>query len=159
MADATFRLDRDEVLRRLRGYTHKATQARARTLTKALVFAKASIVSLSPSGASKGGLRRSWGIFTDTPRWTWGAVRSSKPYAIHVEHGTRPHWPPVAALKPWARNVLGDERLAFVVARAISIRGTRGYGMVNRTMPKIPPLLAAFGAVEIKRLEAELGDQ
>lgn len=46
-------------------------------------------------------------------------------YALYVERGTRPHWPPVEALKPWARRVLHDESAAFLVARAISKRGTK----------------------------------
>lgn len=45
-------------------------------------------------------------------------------YASFVEYGTRPHFPPVDALRDWAARVLGDERLAFVVARAIARRGT-----------------------------------
>ncbi|QOR55526.1 MAG: hypothetical protein UMS36scaffold28_16 [Phage 59_13] len=45
-------------------------------------------------------------------------------YASFVEFGTRPHFPPVDALRDWAARVLGDERLAFVVARAIARRGT-----------------------------------
>jgi len=46
-------------------------------------------------------------------------------YASFVEFGTRPHFPPVDALKDWAAAKLGDEGLAFPVARAIGERGTR----------------------------------
>jgi hypothetical protein len=51
-------------------------------------------------------------------------VVANADYALFVELGTRPHFPPVDALKPWAEKKLGDENLAFVVARAISRRGT-----------------------------------
>jgi hypothetical protein len=46
-------------------------------------------------------------------------------YAAAVEFGSRPHFPPVDALKDWAAKKLGDEGLAFVVARSISQKGTR----------------------------------
>ena len=46
-------------------------------------------------------------------------------YAAAVELGTKPHFPPVAPLALWAKRVLGDERLGFVIARAIAERGTR----------------------------------
>jgi HK97 gp10 family phage protein len=52
-------------------------------------------------------------------------VTANVKYASYVEFGTRPHWPPVDALKDWAAKKLGDESLAFVVARAISRRGTK----------------------------------
>ena len=45
-------------------------------------------------------------------------------YAAYVEFGTRPHFPPVDALRDWAAKKLGDENLAFPVARAIGARGT-----------------------------------
>src|SRR3990167_10764904 len=44
-------------------------------------------------------------------------------YAPWVEFGTRPHFPPVAALETWARR--HGFSSAYVLARAISKRGTR----------------------------------
>jgi len=70
-----------------------------------------------------------------------GRVGSGKqaPYARFVEEGTRPHFPPVGALRLWAGRVLGDERLAFVVARAISRRGSRGRFMFRNAWRQIAP--------------------
>jgi HK97 gp10 family phage protein len=51
-------------------------------------------------------------------------VAGSK-YASFVEYGTRPHFPPVAALEPWAALKLGSAGLAYAVARKIAIRGTK----------------------------------
>lgn len=45
-------------------------------------------------------------------------------YGFYVEKGTSPHWPPRGPIELWAKRVLGDEKLAFVVARAIAERGT-----------------------------------
>lgn len=51
-------------------------------------------------------------------------VVANADYAAYVEFGSRPHWPPVDALKGWAQKKLGDESLAFVVARGIAQNGT-----------------------------------
>lgn len=65
-----------------------------------------------------------------TPAGVLGIVGSSQPSALFVELGTRPHMPPVAAIEPWVRAVLGIrepkevKRVAFLVARKISEEGT-----------------------------------
>ena len=46
-------------------------------------------------------------------------------YAPYVEFGTRPHFPPLSALQPWARRHGFGPAGAFLVARAIARRGTR----------------------------------
>ncbi|HOX22928.1 MAG TPA: HK97 gp10 family phage protein [Elusimicrobiales bacterium] len=58
-----------------------------------------------------------------------GEVGSGVVYTSVVEEGRNP-WPgamppPSGDLRTWARRKLGDERLAFVVARAIKRRGFR----------------------------------
>lgn len=51
-------------------------------------------------------------------------------HAPPVEHGSRPHWPPRGPLELWVRRKLGISEarevrsVAFVIARAISRRGT-----------------------------------
>lgn len=52
-----------------------------------------------------------------------GVVGSNVTYAPFVEFNTRPHWPPFAALEVWAQR---HHTTAFLVARAISRRGTIG---------------------------------
>ncbi len=69
-----------------------------------------------------------------------GEVGSGVVYASVVEEGRNP-WPgamPPADgdLRAWARRKLGDERLAFVVARAIKRRGFRA-------QPYLKPALQA----------------
>jgi len=51
-------------------------------------------------------------------------VGSTANYAAAVEKGTDPHFPPPSALRDWARSVLGDEDLAYPVARSIAENGT-----------------------------------
>lgn len=51
-------------------------------------------------------------------------VFSDVEYAVHVEYGTKAHFPPPSALKGWARrhNMPGME---FIIARSINRRGTK----------------------------------
>ena len=56
-------------------------------------------------------------------------ISSPLVYGTPVEFGSKPHFPPPDALKAWARRKLGDEKLAFVVARAIAKRGTKPNNM------------------------------
>lgn len=55
-----------------------------------------------------------------------GVVASPLKYAIVVEKGRRPgRMPPVAAIELWAKRVIGQSGLGFVIARAIGRRGTK----------------------------------
>lgn len=51
-----------------------------------------------------------------------GYVQASVPYALFVEKGTAPHWPPVGALAGWASRKGIPE---FLVARKIARQGTK----------------------------------
>jgi hypothetical protein len=56
-----------------------------------------------------------------------GSNLSGEVYPAVMEFGRAPgRMPPVEALREWAGRVLGDEGLAYVVARAIGARGIRG---------------------------------
>lgn len=58
-----------------------------------------------------------------------GVVGSNVTYAPYVELGTRPHWPPISALEVWAQR---HHTSAFLVARAISRRGTKAVEYLQR---------------------------
>lgn len=65
-----------------------------------------------------------------TPMGVLGTVGSSQPSATFLELGTKPHMPPVEALIPWVKAVLGVEpkrarSVAFLVARKIARKGTK----------------------------------
>lgn len=56
-------------------------------------------------------------------------VGSNLMYAKPVEHGSKPHWPPLAPIELWVRRKLRvpaarSKSVAFLVARKISRRGT-----------------------------------
>lgn len=63
-------------------------------------------------------------------------VGTNVSYAPHVEFGTRPHFPPLAALQPWARRhgFPPGRQGAFLVALAIARRGTRARRMFQKGM-------------------------
>jgi phage gpG-like protein len=63
------------------------------------------------------------------PTQIQGVVGSNVEYAPFVELGTKPHWPPTGALEVWARR---HGASAFLVARAISRRGTKAVKYLER---------------------------
>ena len=59
-------------------------------------------------------------------------------YGESVEAGTKPHFPPVAPIRHWVERKLGITgkeagSVAFLIARAISKRGTKGAGMFEKS--------------------------
>lgn len=68
----------------------------------------------------------------------WGKVGTNVTYAAFAEFGTRPHWPPVGALQPWAqRHGFGEGlRADFLVRRAIARRGTRAQPYLRPALQK-----------------------
>lgn len=75
-------------------------------------------------------------------------------YAAAVHEGTRPHFPPVDALKPWAKKFLGDEDAAFAVARKIARVGTKATKFLERPLRQ---LAAGMGERIAARVRAGLG--
>lgn len=66
-----------------------------------------------------------------------GQVRSTSPYAWPVEEGSKPHFPPIAPIELWVRRKLqvkeNAKAIAFMIARKISIHGTKAVHMVRDT--------------------------
>ena len=60
-------------------------------------------------------------------------VGSNLKYAPFIEYGTRPHWPPLSALQPWARRhgFPRGRTGAFLVARRIARRGTKALKVLH----------------------------
>jgi len=72
-----------------------------------------------------------------------GAVGSKETYSPYVEYPTRPHWPPLSALEVWAER---HGTTAFLVARAISQRGTKGKKFLGRAIDEgISKVVGFFG--------------
>ncbi len=85
-------------------------------------------------------------------------VGSTLPYAKTVEFGRASGWfPNFDALKVWARRRLGDERLAFVVGRAIKKRGFRAQPYLNPALEEAQPRVQLIFAGRIAQAVGELG--
>ena len=65
-------------------------------------------------------------------------VGTNLKYGRPVEFGSRPHWPPLKALQPWARRhgFPGGKTGAFLVARAISRKGTKPRRYLGKGLTK-----------------------
>jgi hypothetical protein len=55
-------------------------------------------------------------------------------YALFVEFGTLPHWTSVDNLKKWAKDKLGDEKLAYALQRHIALFGTKPHPFIRETL-------------------------
>lgn len=69
-----------------------------------------------------------------------GGLGTSCPYALPVELGSRPHFPPVQPLADWVRAKLGEKdpgearSIAFCIARKIAAHGTKGQHVFKRAL-------------------------
>ena len=85
-------------------------------------------------------------------------------YGVAVRHGTKPHFPPIDALVPWVRKVLGigPERVrqvAFLVARKISREGTKPQPyhieVLDDNLTKVKSIMKA-GAVDFVTIVSDV---
>jgi hypothetical protein len=93
-----------------------------------------------------------------------GHLGSPLVYAEPVEYGSRPHWPPRAPIQAWVRRkfgLAGRELLsvAFLVARAISRRGTRGHFMFQQGFRKAQEVAPRFIGAAVERVAKSLSDR
>lgn len=91
------------------------------------------------------------------PEGALGVVGTAQPHVAYIELGTRPHFPPVAALEDWVRVKFGytkDEQIhsaALAIARKIAARGTLGVGMFHRSFARLQPsLIRIFAAAQVR---------
>lgn len=72
-------------------------------------------------------------------------------YWKYIEHGTRPHWPPVSKILEWIKvkpviprpdrngRIPSQKSLAYLIARKISRVGTEGKPDLKNTVDKVLP--------------------
>jgi hypothetical protein len=109
------------------------------TMTEATMLLEREVKEEVPRGAT--GLTAA-SITSDAwvvPAGVLGVVGSSQPALGFVELGTKPHMPPVKALIPWVRAVLGlsakeAPSVAFLIARKIAKRGTKPQRPLQRVL-------------------------
>lgn len=93
-----------------------------------------------------------------------GAVGTPLQYAVPVELGTKPHFPPVRALADWARQKLGlptseAERVGFLVALKISREGTEGAFMFRKGFESTQPQVERTFFRAATRIRDRLGER
>lgn len=91
-----------------------------------------------------------------------GVVGTPLSYAIPVELGTRPHFPPVDAIEDWVRVKLGitgpeARGVAFAIARKIAARGTQGAFMFQNAMAAAEPELERQARLMVDEIVRQLG--
>jgi phage gpG-like protein len=75
-------------------------------------------------------------------------------YGIYVHEGTRPHFPPVAALEGWASR---HGTNAFAVARGISRNGTKARPFLRDGFNAAVPAIYGYVNVMAAEIQAEMG--
>lgn len=90
-----------------------------------------------------------------------GVVGSPLAYAVPVELGTRPHFPPVDAIEDWVNVKLGisgpeGHRVAYAIARKIAARGTKGAFMVKRAFDAAQPELERQAEILLTAIAGDL---
>jgi hypothetical protein len=114
-------------------------------------------------GLNTGTLRGSITSFEQAlPGNVIGVVGTPLSYAIPVELGTQPHFPPIAAILDWVRTKLGvpeaeAEGVAYRVARKIQHHGTEGVHMFRDGFAATRPQIQALLSRATERVVARLG--
>ncbi len=134
-----------------------------RGVTEANLLIEREVKERTPVGVGGGaGLRGSiHSIERRTPHTVIGVVGTSMNYAVPVELGTKPHFPPVAPIKDWVIAKLGvaadkAEGIAWAVAKKIASKGTEGAEMfttgLNATEPQINRIMHTATARVLERI-------
>jgi hypothetical protein len=135
MIDLSVRIDLRHAYALIERYPEAARAAQISRITEAALMAEQAIKEHTPVGAGPIHLRDT--IFhkinaTGTP--IWGVISTPLAYGEPVEVGTRPHFPPIDPIAHWVEKKIGASgkearSIAFLIARAISRRGTKGAKM------------------------------
>lgn len=106
-----------------------------------------------------GTLRNSWHIEKATQASMTARVgtRLVPHYAPDIEYDTRPHRPPIAPLKLWAKRKLHNEAAAYPIARKIARRGTTGRHIFVKGINDASNVLEQEIARAAKAIENEWG--
>ena len=92
-----------------------------------------------------------------------GLVSTSVQYAVPVELGTRPHFPPIQPLIDWVRAKLAVQEeatargIAFAIARKISVRGTEAQRPFGRVFQAQEEQVRGIFDAAVGRIAARLG--
>jgi len=93
-----------------------------------------------------GRLRSSWRfkVYPESAR-ILGEEYTDLNYAKYVEEGAKPHWPPSDPLQTWAKYKFKldwkeAKQAAYLIGRAISVKGTKAVKMLENAVNEVRPL-------------------
>ncbi len=114
-------------------------------------FAQRKAMEYTP--VDTGNLRARWSseVHYDA-RPMYAEVGNIVDYKDYVEHDTRPHWPPIAAVTPWAHR---HGMIPFLVARAISRYGTKGAHMAQKALEDLKAKISDFLSDIVEDIKSE----
>jgi len=141
----------------------------ARAIDESLLLAQREIAERTPTGAHQL-LRKSIlaaeavDFAKPVPGGVMGVVGTSINYAVPVELGTRPHFPPLAPLEDWAVAKLGVERtqaksVAWAIAKKIAKTGTTGAFMFRDGFAAVEPYIQTRLVKAVDDALAEIAGQ
>ena len=119
-------------------FPEASRDARVSKITEALNLLEREVVQRTPWGAGPIHLRDGiHGKVNVTGRKVVGILGTPAEHGEPVEMGTKPHFPPSGPIEFWVTKKLGYEgkearSVAFLVARAISRRGTKAAKMFEK---------------------------
>ena len=143
MISLRLELDADAHFEALARYPERYAREAHAAMLEASLLLEREVKELAPVGAGNAAGYR--GSIAAIPPYTdglalVGGVASNSPYAVPVELGTRPHFPPVQPLADWVQAKLGERdpdaarSIAFCIARKIAAHGTKGQHIFQRAL-------------------------
>jgi hypothetical protein len=134
-----FKYDMSEVEDFVAQYPEASRDAAVAKITEALLFLESRVKPATPYGAGPIHLRDT--IFfklNTTGEPVSGLLGTPAIYGESVELGTKPHFPPIDPIQHWVEKKFGYEgkdarAVAYLIARKISKKGTKGAHMFGKT--------------------------
>lgn len=136
MFDIKLKVDLSGVDRLTKAYPQASRDARVSKVTEVLMLLERAIKKETPFGAGPIHLRDTiHNAVSVSGQKVSGIVGTPLQHGEPVEMGTKPHFPPIGPIQHWVQTKLHIESekesrsVAFLIARSISRRGTKGAKM------------------------------
>lgn len=140
MIKVLFRADLSALENLTRKYPEASREARVAKITECLLLVERETVRGTPYGAGPIHLREAWTDKVDVSgSKVVGIFGNPLEHGEPVEMGTKPHFPPTGPIQFWVEKKLGlsgkeAASAAFLIARAISRRGTKAVKMLEKAV-------------------------
>jgi len=149
MFELKIKQDLKAIERLSKKYPEVSKTVRISRLTEATLLLERTVRQKTPEGAGPIHLRdtvfqRVISYGASSGGTVRGTVGTPAVYGEPVEYGTKPHWPPPGPIEYWAVHKLGvsaDEAkaVAFLIARKIAAKGTKGAHMFEKGFAEAEP--------------------